>query len=78
MAFVFARGSCVVAWTGGQTVLTEGQVWDADAELVQARPDLFTDEPPKVHGRRDAAPQVETATRAPGQQRIRQRPRKGS
>lgn len=69
MGHVFARTNCVVAWEGGQTSLVEGQVWDADAELVAARPDLFTEEPPKVHGRREGGRRIESATRAPGERR---------
>lgn len=76
MDLVYAKTSCVVAWSGGTTVLTEGQVWDARADLVKARPDLFADEPATVHGRVDrGAPRVESATRAPGERRTRPRRR---
>lgn len=74
MGHVFAKSDCVAAWEGGQTFLAEGQVWDEDADLVRARPDLFTDEPPKVLGRPDG-PRVESATRAPGERRVRTRKR---
>lgn len=71
MAVVYARGDLTVAWSQGQTTLRRGDVWDADAELVRERPDLFAAEPERPAGR------VERATRAPGEVRGSQRGRAG-
>lgn len=69
MAVVHVRDTCSVAWSAGTTVLKKGDAWDADADLVRERPDLFTQEPGKVHGRKVGPPMVERATRAPGEMR---------
>lgn len=77
MPIVHARDTLCVAWSAGTTVLKKGQVWDADADLVRERPDLFTDAPTDVRGRKAGPPAVERATRAPGEvRRGPARPRK--
>lgn len=67
MAVVYAKGDMTVAWSSGKSTLKKGQAWDADAELVAERPDLFAAEPERPAGR--GAPRVERATRAPGERR---------
>ncbi|GAA2364751.1 hypothetical protein [Streptomyces carpaticus] len=71
MAIVYARRGCVVTWSGGRTILTQDQPWDAEAALVKARPELFQDEPVTLHGRppQSAAAEPETAAQAPGEKR---------
>lgn len=71
---VYARDTCSVAWSAGDTLLKKGEPWAADADLVRERPDLFEGEPGRLAGR-TAAPRVERATRAPGEVR-RPRPRR--
>lgn len=73
---VYAKADCVVVWSGGQSPLSRGDVWDARAPLVLERPDLFSTEPTRVRGRRqveaadvgEAAP-VENASARPGVRR---------
>ncbi|MFW6091625.1 MAG: hypothetical protein ACODAF_07070 [Actinomycetota bacterium] len=66
---VFAKKTVAV----GKTTVRNGEAWDADAELVRTHPHLFDEQPAKVRtgsarsSRR--VPVVETATRAPGEQR---------
>lgn len=69
MGLVFVRESLIVAWSAGQTVLKKGDVWDADADLVRERPELFSEETASVRGRKAEPPVVERATRAPGEMR---------
>lgn len=71
---VYAKTDCVVVWSGGQSPLSRGDVWDARAPLVLERPDLFSTEPTLVRGRRQAPPvavesPVEEATARPGSRR---------
>lgn len=56
---------------GGLHRLEEGVPWDADDELVQHRPDMFTDEPTKVMTSQRGMIVVEQATAAPGEKRKR-------
>jgi hypothetical protein len=72
MGVVYAKENLSVAWSQGKTTLRKGAPWDADAQLVRERPDLFEDQPAKVAGR-VGPPVVERATRAPGEVR---RPRR--
>jgi len=72
MAVVYARDTVCVSWSAGRTVLRKDDAWDADADLVRERPDLFTEQPKKLRGRR----LVERATRAPGEVRATRAPRK--
>ncbi|MEV3980795.1 hypothetical protein [Nonomuraea sp. NPDC049758] len=75
MDVVYVKTSCVVRWSQGQSPLAQGEVWDAEADLVAERPDLFTDEPTLVRGRpATAEPPVETATAAPGEKRTTRKP----
>lgn len=66
MAVVYARGDMTVAWSSGKSVLRKDEAWDAESDLVRERPDLFAEAPGRAAG---AAPRVERATRAPGEQR---------
>lgn len=66
---VYVSESLCVRWSAGTTVLKKDDAWDADADLVRERPDLFTEKVGKVHGRRTGPPIVERATRAPGEVR---------
>lgn len=65
----FANRSCST-WgappRGGTVVVTKNEAWWADDPFVKAHPDLFDDVPPDVRG---AAPEVEAATKAPGEKR---------
>lgn len=69
----YAKISGVVAWSGGKTVLSAGiTTADDDHELVQERPDLWTDAGPEAHlagPARRGAGRVETAAQAPGAKR---------
>ena len=69
MGVVYAKQAVSVAWSGGKTFLKKDQAWDSESDLVQERPELFTDEPEKVAGRVAGRPAVERATRAPGETR---------
>ncbi|MDX3024066.1 hypothetical protein [Streptomyces acidiscabies] len=77
----YATCSGAVRWSGGLQVLRPGQSIDNDHPLVAERPDLFTDESPEpdikmpATPRRDSAAPVESATRAPGEQRATRSPR---
>lgn len=76
---VFACGTDQVHLTSGATIrVQKGTHWPAEDPVVQARPDLFSDDPrwgmlytqePEGYD----APIVETATAAPGEQRGRVR-----
>lgn len=55
MGVVYANKSCVVAWSQGESPLSEGDVWDDQAALVVERPDLFDTEPTLVYGRQVVA-----------------------
>jgi hypothetical protein len=73
MPVVYARQSVTVAWSDGKTYLRKDEAWDSESGLVKERPELFTDEPARVAGRPRRSrgePQIERATRAPGEQRV--------
>jgi len=69
--YVFAASNTAVRHPSGigVTQLTKDEVWDADDDLVQLRPDLFVDEPDKPKNSRRGRPKIETATAAPGEVR---------
>lgn len=48
---VYAKYDMTVVWSGGMSPIAMGEVWDSEAELVNARPDLFSAEPTRVRGR---------------------------
>ncbi|MGW4476804.1 hypothetical protein ACWENQ_44735 [Nonomuraea sp. NPDC004354] len=48
---VYARVDSTVVWSGGQSPIGMGEVWDSEAPLVRERPDLFSTEPTRVRGR---------------------------
>jgi len=72
---VYAKTDCVVVWSGGQSPISKGDVWDSEADLVRERPDLFSTEPTRVRGQkaRPETPPVERATAAPGEKRATRR-----
>ncbi len=76
MSVVYANTEGVVMWSQGQSPLVLGEVWDSEAPLVLERPDLFSEEPTLVRGRRatplPSAP-VESATARPGEKRSTRR-----
>lgn len=61
---VVAVESAAVSVGGTVRAVRKGDAWSADADVVHARPDLFTDDPSSARGGR-----VESATRAPGERR---------
>lgn len=61
---VVAVESAAVIVDGTVRAVRKGDAWSADADVVRARPDLFTDNPAKARGGR-----IEAATRAPGERR---------
>lgn len=70
----YSNCSGAVRWSGGLQVLKPGQSIADDHPLVAERPDLFTDAEPEPDIKTPAvptrrAPQVERATRAPGETR---------
>ena len=71
----YAKVTCAVRWSGGTTILREGQSADDDHPLVLERPDLFTGEAPAAELRVRRRPVIERATRAPGE--VRETPRRG-
>lgn len=78
---VFAKLTGSVAWSRGRTHLSKGKAYDANAPIVRERPDLFEGHPSAPEQERVArseAPVVESATRAPGEKRRTQRPRKSA
>lgn len=74
MSVVFARETICVSWSAGTTLLKKDDAWDADSDLVRERPELFTEAPERLRGRR----LVERATRAPGEVRATRAPRKAA
>jgi hypothetical protein len=68
--YVFARDTVSVREPGSKypTTVHVGTVWHADSPMVQAHPDLFSQDPPVVHPR-GWEPPVEQATAAPGERR---------
>lgn len=68
MKYVFATQTCAVGHGGGVVHLKRGHAWDARHPLVLDRPELFSDEPPVVHGRM-SLDVVEDATAEPGKKR---------
>lgn len=69
-AYVFARDTVSVREPGRKYPISvqQGTAWHADCPLVQAHPDLFSDDPPVVLPR-GWEPPVEQMTAAPGEQR---------
>jgi hypothetical protein len=70
MALKFAN---CTTWVGEASQLIKDEAWDADDPIVQARPELFDDEPTVVRGVRKRPEGVEEATAAPGEKRTRTR-----
>jgi hypothetical protein len=69
MRLVYANCETNVAAPNGSVhYLRPGDVWDADDELVKARPQFFSDSPIRVNTSRGFAV-VEQATAAPGEKR---------
>jgi len=58
---------CLVNWGPGGNAITlrRGDVWDADDEFVQARPDLFSSTPVVLHSSSGEAQQEPTPLAAP-------------
>ncbi len=69
IAVRYAVADLVTVYEGMKVVLQRGEAWYADDPFVQQRPDLFSDEPTRVMGRRP----VEKATKNPGQKRTTRR-----
>ncbi len=79
MDIVYAQGTDKVPLQSGQVAsVRKGQHWPASDPVVQARPDLFTDDPryglvytqaPPGHDAELNEMPVETATSAPGERR---------
>lgn len=72
----YSNTTGAVRWSGGLTVLKDGDSIDDDHPLLEERPDLFTDDPPgadikmpATSSRGEPAPKVERATREPGEVR---------
>ncbi|MGW3346790.1 hypothetical protein ACWDA3_26055 [Nonomuraea rubra] len=71
----YSKVTGAVRWSGGTTLLERGMSAAEDHPLVVERPDLFTDEAPGARLADPAAPaaqgppQVERATREPGETR---------
>jgi len=61
---VVAVESAAINVDGTVRAVRKGDAWAANADVVRARPDLFTDDPARAKGGR-----VEAATRAPGERR---------
>lgn len=75
MAIVYAKESVAVQHGDGvPIVISRGAAYDDTHDIVKAHPELFEEEPSRVAGR----PQVERATRAPGEKRAVGRPRKAA
>lgn len=68
MDYVYANQSGVRPWNGATLHFTEGEAWDSTDPFVQAHRSLFDDQPKKVR-RTAAKPDVERATRRPGERR---------
>lgn len=69
---VFVKKSVSTFVDGARVRIVEGDVWAADDPVVKARPELFADEPEKVHRSIETAARprgVEQATAAPGERR---------
>ncbi|MFE2352212.1 hypothetical protein [Kitasatospora cineracea] len=79
MKYAIVNGA--VRWSGGLQVLRTGQSIEDDHPLALERPELFTGDQPgpdiKKPGRHRGGPVVETATRAPGEQRATKAPAAG-
>lgn len=69
--WVWAKNSLSVAHPSGRGVqrITRGDTWFADDPVVEAHPDVFSDQPtePKSSDRRGR--RIEQATAAPGESR---------
>lgn len=72
----YSSFSGIVAWSGGEILLRQGQAADDDHPLVLERPDLFQGLAPVAElSTSNTPPQVERATRAPGETRNTRAPR---
>ncbi len=71
MGYVYAACTCSARnpLDGSVERIHEGEVWDADAAFVKARPELFVSEPPGRIVRGRVRQVVETATAEPGKRR---------
>lgn len=58
---VYANTDTQVVWSGGQSPIAKGEVWDANADLVKERPELFSAEPTRVRGRKPAPAKTEVS-----------------
>ncbi len=68
-AIVFARATVAVHVPAGIIHVSEGDPWAADDPLVRERPELFGADCSRPRRSEPALPQVEAATRAPGERR---------
>jgi hypothetical protein len=79
-AYAFATATVVTTVDGVRVNLTAGEAWHADDPVVRARPDLFSDVPPRLHtlsgGVKTASrnTEVEQATAGPGERRSTRAP----
>jgi hypothetical protein len=66
--YVYAVSTSSVLWNGRKIRVTVGVPWRADDPFVKAHMDMFSRKPPIV-GSTTENPEVERATRAPGEKR---------
>jgi hypothetical protein len=64
---VYAKSTLAIRTDDIPIYLHRGEAWDAEADIVKLRPDLFTADRLTIHDDRG----VERATRAPGEKRSR-------
>lgn len=76
----YSSFSGIVAWSGGEILLRNGQAADDDHPLVLERPDLFQGLAPVADLSTSPAPQplVERGTQAPGETRTTRVPKNAS
>ena len=68
--YVFVAETCHVRTPGSKypTLITKGEAWYAESDIVRAHPHLFVEHPTVVNPR-GWSPPVEQATAAPGEVR---------
>lgn len=72
MAYKFANMSGTVFIGNRRVALRVDEAWDVSADIVKQRPEMFNDDPSRIHGTPADVP-VEQMTAAPGEKRATRR-----